>query len=70
MVLVSDWVFVVAVAAWLAVFWSRAIRLYLHLPNPRAVVGMMMLASFLAATAVVAYFPGSTLVQRVAWWFA
>lgn len=65
----ADWIVLLIVAAWLAVFWLRAIRLYLHLPNPRAVVAMIMLASLLAAVAIVAYLPGSSLAQQVGSWF-
>lgn len=65
----ADWFALFIVAAWLAVFWLRALRRYLRLPNAGAVVAMMMLASLLAAVAIVAYLPGSSLAQQVGSWF-
>jgi len=68
-VLRGEWIIVVLVGAWLALFWGRAVGTYLRLPNARAVVSLLMLASFLAALAIGTYYPGSLLVQSVGCWF-
>jgi len=68
-VLHADWCVALILGAWLALFWSRSIRLYLRLPNARLVITLMLIASFLGATAIAAYYPGSTLTQQVGSWF-
>lgn len=64
----NEWPVVAIAGIWLAVFWGRAASGYLRLPNTKAVVALMLVASFLAALAIAAYYPGSGLTRAVAEW--
>lgn len=64
----AQWFILVLAGIWLGWFWSRAITQYLHLPNARTVVVLMMIASFLAATVIVAYLPGCSLTDQMGYW--
>lgn len=64
----ADWLVVLLTGVWVGWFWWQAIRVYLRLPHARAVVVMMLIASFLGALAIAAYYPGSELMEQIGYW--
>lgn len=69
------WVPAVLLGAMVAWWWWVVARVYLRLPTPKRVVAVMLIPSFLAAIAVLAYAPGSSFLQDVGslslgftWW--